>query len=53
MARYMTMLALNPSLAQKMGEAARQRIGEYFSLDSCINKLWQIIQEHFNDSFLP
>ncbi len=48
MARYMTVLALNPSLAQKMGEAAARRINEHFSLKWTIENLWQVILRSIN-----
>jgi len=45
MAEYMIQLAENPELAQKLGEAGRKRIEQYFSLEQSLNNLWSIIKD--------
>lgn len=45
MAEYMIQLAENSELAQKLGEAGRKRIEQYFSLEQSLNNLWTIIKD--------
>ncbi len=44
MASYVMRLIMEPALAGTMGRAATQRIEAYFSMDICINSLWQVIR---------
>ena len=43
MAHFMLQLALNPNLAQKLGQAARQHMQSNFSMERTIQLLWQIL----------
>ena len=44
MAHHMLRIAQDPSLAAKLGQAARRRIESQFSLEGTISALWQIIE---------
>ena len=44
MAEHMILLAQDPELAQRMGEAARRRIADDFSIEGTILRLWRIIE---------
>jgi len=44
MASHMLTLAQNPNLAAKMGQAARLRIIDHFSMQRSINRAWEIIE---------
>lgn len=45
MAEAMLQLARDPARARAMGQAARVRVRNHFSMDRSIGKLWAIIQE--------
>jgi glycosyltransferase involved in cell wall biosynthesis len=44
MAKRMLQLAENPELAAKLGQAARKRIAENFSIEGSISSLWKVIE---------
>ena len=44
MASYMLKLAREPELAAELGRNARKRIGEHYSSERCIARLWSIIE---------
>ena len=44
MARQMLRMAQDPILAARLGEAARQRIAEHFSIEHSISGLWRVIE---------
>ena len=44
MAHHMLRIAQDPSLAAKLGQAARRRIENQFSMEGSISALWQIIE---------
>ena len=48
MAEHMLLLAQDPVLAQRMGEAARRRIADVFSMEGAILGLWRIIEACMN-----
>lgn len=48
MAEHMILLAQDPVLAQRMGEAARRRIAHDFSIEGTILRLWRIIEACMN-----
>jgi len=48
MAEHMILLAQEPVLAQRMGEAARRRIADDFSLEGTTSRLWQVIESCMN-----
>ena len=45
MAASMTQLAKNPSLAARLGRAGRDWVSKEYSMDRCINKLSEILDE--------
>jgi len=48
MAQHMLRIAEDPLLAARLGEAARQRIAEHFSLEKTISALWKTIASCMN-----
>ncbi|PYS71361.1 MAG: glycosyl transferase family 1 [Acidobacteria bacterium] len=48
MAEHMILLAQDPVLAQRMGEAARRRIADNFSIEGTTLRLWQVIESCMN-----
>ena len=48
MAEHMILLAQDPSLAQRMGEAARRRIADKFSIEGTTLKLWEVMESCMN-----
>jgi glycosyltransferase involved in cell wall biosynthesis len=48
MAEHMILLAQDPSLAQRMGEAARRRIADKFSIEGTTLKLWEVLESCMN-----
>jgi len=44
MAKYMLEIAEEPALAARLGQAARKRIEEHFSLERSISELWGVIE---------
>lgn len=44
MATAMVQLVSNPQLATQMGQAGRQRMKDYFSMEQSIRKLWLILE---------
>jgi colanic acid/amylovoran biosynthesis glycosyltransferase len=45
MADYMLKLIENPKLAEKMGQAGRERIKQYFTIQTSSEKVWQLIKK--------
>jgi len=48
MAKHMLRMAEDPALAARLGQAARKRIAEHFSIEGSISGLWQIIESCMN-----
>ena len=44
MAKYMVCLAKNSALAARLGQAARHRVNNEFSMAKSINELWDVVQ---------
>ena len=44
MAKHMLRIAEDPPLAARLGQAARKRIADHFSLEGAISALWQVIE---------
>jgi colanic acid/amylovoran biosynthesis glycosyltransferase len=45
MGQYMLRIARDPELAARLGQAARHRVAEHFSIERSISELWRIIQK--------
>ena len=48
MARHMLRMAEDPALAARLGQAARKRIEDHFSLEQTISALWEVIESCMN-----
>jgi glycosyltransferase involved in cell wall biosynthesis len=44
MAKHMLQMAQDPALAAKIGQAARKRIEDHFSIERSISGLWRVIE---------
>ena len=45
MAGYMAKLLENPKQAEKMGQAGRERIKQYFTIEISSEKVWQLMKK--------
>ena len=48
MAKHMLQIAEDPALAGRLGQAARKRIEDHFSLEGTISALWQVMESCMN-----